>query len=89
MGGGTSAEPARLPGTPPPLFNYTTMAEKKTSLKRLMIEMQQGARMRVAVGAYGYTTIRTYASMIGFDLERTYTVHLDRENRTYEITRTK
>lgn len=55
----------------------------------MMIEMQQGARMRVAVGAYGYTTIRTYASMIGFDLERTYTVHLDRETRTYEITRTK
>lgn len=54
----------------------------------MMIEMQQGARLLVPVGEYSHTTVRGYASALGFDLERKYVVHLDRETRTYEITRT-
>lgn len=60
---------------------------EKTSLKRMMIEMQQGSRLLVPVGQYSHTTVRGYASALGYDLERKYTVHLDRETRTYEITR--
>ena len=55
----------------------------------MMIEMQQGSRLLVPVGQYSHTTVRGYASALGFDLERKYTVHLDRETRTYEITREK
>ena len=52
-----------------------------------MIAMEKGTEMTVPVNAYGMTTVKTYASEIGFALERKYTTTKDRATRTYIIRR--
>ena len=64
------------------------MTENKKSLRDRFREMEIGETTEVCIGCYGYTTVRTYASELGFMLGRRYSVHLDRESRNYQITRT-
>lgn len=58
-----------------------------SSLRKKVIEMQVGESIVIPVAEYGFTTIRSYASELGFQLERKYTARRDREARVYTITR--
>ena len=49
--------------------------------------MAPGEQITVPVSIYGYTTVRTYASDLGFALGRKYSATRNREARTYTITR--
>ena len=63
------------------------MKPNPTSLRQRMIAMEKDTEMTVPVNAYGMTTVKTYASEIGFALERKYTTTKDRATRTYIIRR--
>ena len=58
-----------------------------TSFRRRVIDMKYGESITIPVEEVGYTTIRTYGSEIGFAFKRKYSVHRNREDRTYTITR--
>ena len=44
-------------------------------------------KLIIPVDEVGYTTIRSYASDLGFAYQRKYSTHRNREERTYTITR--
>ena len=50
--------------------------------------MKVGEEITIPVSEYGYTTIRSYASDLGFAANRKYSARRDRATRTYTITRT-
>jgi len=50
--------------------------------------MGVGEQITIPVDLVGYTTIRAYASDLGFAYRRKYSTHRNREERTYTITRT-
>lgn len=50
--------------------------------------MKKGDSIVIPVEEVGYTTIRGYASDLGFAFNRTYSTHRNRAERTYTITRT-
>lgn len=58
-----------------------------TSLRARVIDMKIGEVIIIPVSAYGYTTIRSYASDLGFLLNRKYSARINRADRTYSITR--
>lgn len=58
------------------------------SFRQRIIEMKQGESLTIPVTEVGYTTIRGYASDLGFAYNRRYSTHRNREERTYTITRT-
>ena len=58
------------------------------SFRKQVIEMEIGASLTIPVTEIGYTTIRGYASDLGFAYNRRYSTHRNREERTYTITRT-
>lgn len=49
--------------------------------------LQVGEVLVVSLNDYGYTTIRSYASDLGFSTGRKYTATRNREERTYTIKR--
>lgn len=49
--------------------------------------MAPGESMVIPVDDYGYTTVRSYATDLGFAYERKYRTHRNRAERTYTITR--
>ena len=49
--------------------------------------MEKGESITISVTEVGYTTIRSYASDLGFAYKRKYSTHRNREERTYTITR--
>lgn len=49
--------------------------------------MGVGDIITISVAEVGYTTIRSYASDLGFALGRKYSTRRNREARTYEIIR--
>ena len=49
--------------------------------------MSVGETLGLAFDALAYQTVRSYATNLGIELDRKYSVHLNRENRTYEVTR--
>lgn len=49
--------------------------------------MQRGESITIPVTEVGYTTIRAYASDLGFAYNRKYSTRRNREERTYTITR--
>lgn len=61
--------------------------ETKKSLRRQLVEMQEGESLVVPLDDYGYSTIRSYASDLGFLLKRRYSANRNRKDRTYTITR--
>lgn len=58
-----------------------------TSFRARVINMQRGESITIPVEQIGYTTIRGYASDLGFAYKRRYSTHRNREDRTYTITR--
>ena len=58
------------------------------SFRQRIIDMRIGDILIIPVADLGYTTIRAYASDLGFALMRKYSTHRNREERTYTITRT-
>ena len=72
------------------LHKHTNKVRKimaKTSLRSKIIGMEPGETLTVPVGAYGYTTLRSYASELGYLYFRKYSTSLDKEARLYSITR--
>lgn len=49
--------------------------------------MEVGESITIPIEEVGYTTIRGYASDLGFAYNRKYSTHRDRVNRTHTITR--
>ena len=60
---------------------------EKTSFRQRVIAMKKGESITVPVEEVGYTTIRGYASDLGFAFNRSYSTRRNREDRTYTITR--
>ena len=57
------------------------------SFRSRIINMEMGESITIPVEEVGYTTIRGYASDLGFAYKRKYSTHRNREERTYTITR--
>lgn len=58
-----------------------------TSLRSRVINMKVGESITLSVEEAGYTTIRGYASDLGFAFNRKYSTRRNREDRTHTITR--
>ena len=58
------------------------------SFRKRILNMEQGESITIPVEVVGYTTIRSYASDLGFAYKRKYTTKRNRAERTYTITRT-
>ena len=61
---------------------------ESTSFRQRILNMEMGESITIPIEEIGYTTIRTYASDLGFAYLRKYTTHRNRMERTYTITRT-
>ena len=61
--------------------------DKNTSLRARVLAMEVGEEITIPVCEYGYTTIRGYASDLGFASNRKYSTRRNRESRTYTIIR--
>ena len=61
----------------------------RTSLRQRVMEMRVGEVITIPVVEHSYTTIRSYASDLGFAMNRTYSTKRNREERTYSIIRTQ
>lgn len=57
------------------------------SLRAQIVKMQVGEQLTIPVTDYGYTTIRSYASDLGFAYKRKYSTRRNRQERTYTIVR--
>lgn len=62
------------------------MIERK-SFRQQIIGLEKGEHITISVDVIGYTTIRTYASDLGFAYNRKYSATRNRATRTYTITR--
>lgn len=60
---------------------------ERTSLRQRILNMEMGESLTIPVTEVGYTTIRSYASDLGFAYLRKYTTRRNREERTFTITR--
>lgn len=61
----------------------------QTSLRKRIINMEPGQALTMPVVSVGYSTLRNYASELGYLYLRKYSVSLDREARTITITRNR
>ena len=61
----------------------------KTSFRQRVINLERGESITIPVTEVGYTTIRGYASDLGFAYNRKYSSHRNRAERTYTITRVR
>lgn len=61
--------------------------EEKTSFRQRCIALSVGESITVPADEVGYTTVRTYASELGFAYMRVYTTKRNRAERTFTITR--
>lgn len=68
-------------------INKVNKNMENTSFRARVINMEKGESITIPVEEVGYTTIRTYASDLGFAYNRRYSAHRNREERTYTITR--
>lgn len=57
------------------------------SLRAQIVKLQVGEQLTIPVTDYGYTTIRSYASDLGFAYDRKYSTKRNRLERTYTIVR--
>lgn len=61
--------------------------DKNKSLRAQVIEMRVGEKLIIPLDEYGYTTVRTYASELGFAEKKIFSTKRNRKDRTYIITR--
>lgn len=59
----------------------------KVSFRQRVLKMRVGDEITIPVTEHSYTTIRSYASDLGFATGRKYSTRRNREERTYTITR--
>ena len=59
----------------------------KKSLRQRVLEMEVGDIITIPLGVHPYTTIRSYAYELGINTGRSFNSHLNRDTRTYTITR--
>ena len=57
------------------------------SLRAQVLDLKINEELTIPVTLYGYTTIRSYASELGFAANRKYKTSRNKEARTYTITR--
>ena len=57
------------------------------SFRQRILNLEIGGQIIIPVDEVGYTTIRSYASDLGFAYQRRYSTHRDRATRTYTIIR--
>ena len=57
------------------------------SLRAQVLDLEVNEELTIPVTLYGYTTIRSYASELGFVANRKYKTSRNKEARTYTITR--
>lgn len=57
------------------------------SFRKRVIDMKVGESITIPIEEVGYTTIRGYASDLGFAYNRKYSTHRNRIERTHTITR--
>ena len=57
------------------------------SLMAQVLDLAVNEELTIPVTLYGYTTIRSYASELGFAANRKYKTSRNKEARTYTITR--
>ena len=57
------------------------------SLRAQVLDLAVNEELTIPVTLYGYTTIRSYASDLGFAADRKFKTRRNREDRTYTITR--
>lgn len=60
---------------------------KSKSLRASILELAVGEELTIPVSLYGYTTIRTYASDLGFAINGKFRTKRNKVARTYTITR--
>lgn len=60
---------------------------KKNSVRGALKALPIGGMIAVRVGDITYSGVRNTACVLGLELDRTYSVHLNRSERVYEITR--
>ena len=60
---------------------------KNKSLRAQVLDLEVNEELTIPVTLYGYTTIRSYASELGFAANRKYKTSRNKEARTYTITR--
>jgi len=60
---------------------------KNKSLRASILDLAVNEELTIPITLYGYTTIRSYASDLGFATERKFKTKRNREDRTYTITR--
>lgn len=59
----------------------------KTSMRATLKALPVGGSCTIHFGSNSYTSIRNTACILGLEMGRQYSVHLDRAARTYEVTR--
>ena len=59
----------------------------RISIRDTLAQMEVGDTVGLAFDVAKGASIRSAASILGLEMERTYTVHVNRNNRTYEVTR--
>ena len=57
------------------------------SLRAQVLDLEINEELTIPVTLYGYTTIRSYASELGFAANRKYKTSRNKEARTYTIKR--
>ena len=57
------------------------------SLRAQVLDLAVNEELTIPITLYGYTTIRSYASELGFAANRKYKTSRNKEARTYTITR--
>ena len=57
------------------------------SVRAQVLDLAVNEELTIPVTLYGYTTIRSYASELGFAANRKYKTSRNKEARTYTITR--
>ena len=57
------------------------------SLRASILDLAVNEEITIPINLYGYTTIRSYASDLGFAADRKFKTRRNREERTYTITR--
>jgi hypothetical protein len=57
------------------------------SLRASILEMGIGEELTIPISLYGYTTIRTYASDLGFAINGKFRTRRNKVDRTYTIIR--
>lgn len=61
---------------------------KRQSFRQRIIDLEVGGKITISADSVGETTVRSYASDLGWRLNRKYVARRDREARTYTIERT-